>query len=513
MFAVPPLLAQGTVRVSKSGDGGGSVVSVPSGIDCGGRCAAFFAGPMTLFANPDGNSLFTGWSGDCAGAGCALWVDGNKNVTANFAAKRTLTTIISGPGGIASLPLGIACLSGSCAAQFNPGSRVVLTAAASPGAVWLGYSGGGCGLAQICTVTLSSSVTVTARFATPTLSVSFRGDGDGSVFSDPSGITCSKGSNSNCSFTFPPGTNVTLRATPNGSTFDGWGSACNGRSLTCAVTMNNSRSVTARVSKGTIAFQVSHVPPITASFVSMNDQTVCSANCTERVLGGTPVRLTAVVNDDRGVFLGWNVNGVTAPQCSGNSLSCNFTFPPDASPVSVSARFGQPTITLQRTGLGRGTLSFAESPVAGPLVCSTGCPVSRSYSAGTMIHVKIVADAGSALRAVTSGAACSGSGCTFPLTFSTVVNADFGRLFAVTITPNSGGRVDGLVANESCSEANPAGCNAKLLDGTTIVLTATPGAGFRRGNWGGACATADPASTCKLTVVDRNLQASYSFIK
>ena len=60
----------------------------PSGIDCGSTCFADYASGsiVTLSANPDAGSIFTGWSGaGCSGTGlCALTMDAAKAVTATF---------------------------------------------------------------------------------------------------------------------------------------------------------------------------------------------------------------------------------------------------------------------------------------------------------------------------------------------------------------------------------------------------------------------------------------------
>ena len=514
-----PLSAQGTVRVSKNGDGGGIVQSVPpNAIDCGSKCASTYAfqGAMTLVANPNPNSMFTGWSGDCSGMTCALWVNGNKNVTANFSVMPTLTTIVSGPGAVGSLPPGIACTSGRCSAQFNPGSSVALGAIAAPGAVWLGYSGGGCGSAPNCTVTLSSSTTVTARFATPTLKIALNGDGDVFVTSNPSGISCSRGSTSGCAFTFPPGSTVALSAEPLHSAFTGWGQACGGTGLTCTVTMDNQKTVSVNASKGPLTVIVKERAPIANSQVDINKDILCGATCAVRMFGDAPVRLQALVNDPRAVFQGWAVSGVSPNPCAGSSPICSFMFPTDVSPVTVTAVFGQPVLSLSKTGSGDGTLTFTASTPATSLTCAAGCRSpnnsSRAYSAGTQVLLTIVPNAGSVLRSVAPAAVCGGSGCGFALNANTTVLADFGRLFGVSITPSLGGSISGLVGTSACSTSSPAGCNAMVTDSPTpITLTATPGPGFHLGMWGGACASSGTSPTCQLYVTNQNLTVTYTF--
>jgi hypothetical protein len=73
------------------------------------------------------------------------------------------------------------------------------------------------------------------------LTVSTAGTGNGTITSNPAGISCG----TTCSGSFNYGTTVTLTATPStGSTFSGWSGACSGNA-TCAVTMTAARSVTA----------------------------------------------------------------------------------------------------------------------------------------------------------------------------------------------------------------------------------------------------------------------------
>lgn len=77
------------------------------------------------------------------------------------------------------------------------------------------------------------------------LTVSLSGNGAGSVSSSPAGISCGP----RCSYSYPNGTAVTLKATASpGSVFSGWSGACTGRGTSCTTTMNRARSVTAVVS-------------------------------------------------------------------------------------------------------------------------------------------------------------------------------------------------------------------------------------------------------------------------
>jgi subtilase family serine protease len=81
------MLSNFAFSVSKAGTGSGTVVSSPTGIDCGAACSASFADGtvVTLTAAPATGSSFTGWSGACTGTGtCSVTMDAAKSVTATF---------------------------------------------------------------------------------------------------------------------------------------------------------------------------------------------------------------------------------------------------------------------------------------------------------------------------------------------------------------------------------------------------------------------------------------------
>jgi len=83
--------AQRILLVSRSGSGGGTVTSSPTGIDCGSTCSAKFdhGTQVTLTASPAAGSSFTGWSGNgCSGTGsCKVTLNADTAVTANFDAQ------------------------------------------------------------------------------------------------------------------------------------------------------------------------------------------------------------------------------------------------------------------------------------------------------------------------------------------------------------------------------------------------------------------------------------------
>jgi Divergent InlB B-repeat domain len=239
-----------SLEVEKEGTGSGTVTSSPAGINCGGTCSAEFVEgeTVTLTAAPA--------SGSEVGDECEVTIERETTVTAIFDLeppapkfKLTVKEEGTGTGKVTSSPAGIEC-SPTCSAEFTEGTEVTLSASASVGSEFAGWSGSGCTGTGTCKVTMSAAKEVTATFNVEpasefALTVALAGSGSGAVTSSPAGINCGI----DCSEAYAAGTEVTLTATPaSGSTFAGWSGDCTG-SGSCKVTMSQARSVTATFEK------------------------------------------------------------------------------------------------------------------------------------------------------------------------------------------------------------------------------------------------------------------------
>lgn len=149
---------------------GGTVTSNPSGITCPMECDAEFASGalVTLTASSQEGYGLLSWSGACSGnAACAVSVDGDKRVEANFAELHRLTIELAGyvsktmDGALQSDPAGISCPGGSCEAQFPAGTTVTLSS--GDRADFRGGSGA-CTNLPTCELTLTRDEVVTADF-------------------------------------------------------------------------------------------------------------------------------------------------------------------------------------------------------------------------------------------------------------------------------------------------------------------------------------------------------------
>ncbi|CAK0745438.1 List-Bact-rpt repeat protein [Gammaproteobacteria bacterium] len=189
------------LSVSNRGAGSGTVTSSPSGINCGSTCSTRFDKDVsvTLYASTDSGSTFSGWSGDCFGAGnCTVSMTAARNVTATFYVippatfPLTVSTTGSGSGVVTSSPEGIHCGGSGCTENFSAGATVALTAEPSSGSTFGGWSGDCFGTSP-CTLTMTGAKSVTANFVPSqptTFTLSVNNPGGGTVTSSPPGISC-----------------------------------------------------------------------------------------------------------------------------------------------------------------------------------------------------------------------------------------------------------------------------------------------------------------------------------
>ncbi len=242
-----------TVAAGTGSTGSGTVSSSPVGIDCivtagtvSGACSSAFpnGSVVTLSVAAAENSVFTGWTGACTGSTCAITVAGPTAVTAGLATDFPVqVSPVAGneaSGIITSVPAGISCtingsaVSGACASRFNGAAQAVLTATPSGASSFAGWTGAGCGGSPTCTVQLTASQAVQARFvpivqlAVAPTSVSV---GSAVITSAPAGINCTvtgTTASGQCTAGFVKGADVALTATPSAGTHVFHWAACAG---------------------------------------------------------------------------------------------------------------------------------------------------------------------------------------------------------------------------------------------------------------------------------------------
>jgi hypothetical protein len=127
---------------------------------------------ITLIPVPEPGFEFSGWSGDCSGAGnCELTMDKEHSVTATFEEESppepeftlSVTKSGGGTGTVTSIPTGIDCGS-LCAVSFVEGTEITLSATPAAGSTFAGWSGSGCSGTGSCEVRMDEAHGVVATF-------------------------------------------------------------------------------------------------------------------------------------------------------------------------------------------------------------------------------------------------------------------------------------------------------------------------------------------------------------
>ena len=456
-----------SVIVTRSGDGFGTVTSSPDGVACGEICIASFAPNenLVLTATADQGSTFGGWGGDecdisliaedfksgtCEFLPLLKERSVNGLFTLDFSPAVTLGLTVIGSGNISSIPGNLLCGTTDqpvCNGTFDQGSVVVLTATPDPGNEFISWSGGGCGGAGLCSVTMGQSHSVVAEFAvstatttpttttttptttttTPTtttasLTITTSGTGTGSIVSVPTGISCGL----DCTETYTIGTNVSLTATAAaGSTFTGWtGGGCVGTGL-CVVSMSALTTVTAQFTSSvgtttnltvTEIRETAGAGTITGTGINCGNGGVLT-DCTQTFDTNTSVVLTATVGADT-TFVGWVGGG-----CSGTS-TCTVTMDQnqevravfEKNEVDATSSLLNKTLGVGMSGLGAGTVTGLD------INCGSDC--AQKYPAGSVVVLTATPGAGSTFGGWSGQ--CSGlDQCVVIMDASAIVNAVF----------------------------------------------------------------------------------------
>jgi hypothetical protein len=472
-----------TLSVSTTGTGAGTVASADGYIACGSVCDHRYAGEptVTLTASAAPGSVFTGWSGDCAGtaATCTVSMTAARSVGAGFAGAYTLTVAKAGPaaasGTVTSSPAGISCGS-DCSEAYAGGTSVTLTATAGTGARFTGWSGACTGTASTCTVGMTAARSVTATFAAyHTLTVTKAGSGaaSGTVKSTPAGISCG----TDCEEAYAGGASVTLTATATAAArFTGWAGACAGTQSTCTVGMTAAQSVTANfIARYALTVQKTGTAAAAGTVTSAPLGIDCGSDCIERYDSGTEVTLTAVAGDDA-KFTGWS------GACTGKLDTCTVSL---SASRTVKAAFNtQQPLTVS---IGRIVDSANGTVTSSPVGISCGSTCGAEFNTGS--SVTLTAKAASGSRFVGWSGACTGtaSTCTVGMTAAQAVTATFNRHYTLTVIKRGTAAATGTVTSVPAGIDCGSDCAEILEHGRAVTLTAVAGPDSRFTGWSGAC--------------------------
>lgn len=396
------LVGNGTVRVSPDPAAG---TENPCLVDSH-KCTYSFANSqsVTLKAEPEAGSSFTGWTGACASftGDCTITLTGNIQVNANFV-RNTHTLTVKGEG-LFNGSIDTTASSGAYPTfkyrpndtpavtqivyPFLPDTTILLTASASSGRVsgWDVTPPAGLAKSDIivsgclesvpvgtpagsCSVTIKGNITVTAKYAGTTNRLTVQAKGmpsasDQGYVMVPPATQCR--SNTCADFDFPENIPVMLTAVPDtGYRFKSW---------TCALPTRcqpdpggDAKKIVADMSgPTTVTAYFEPLPALTVvtngpgSFSATDGTTTCTTSPCTLFTAGSTITLTASPSAS-GAFKDW-LNGTTntctavsgAETTSGNNRICTFTMPSISTQMNTNF-VGTSTLTMRKSGTGSGT--------------------------------------------------------------------------------------------------------------------------------------------------------------
>jgi hypothetical protein len=298
-----------------------------------------------------------------------------------------------------------------CASSYYEGEMTV-KAKAEIGSEIAGWTVNGspvCGTASTCKVALDVNSTVEVDFAEVkhTLKVNKVGGGEGTVTSEPAGISCGSACATQ-SVEFKGEEIIVLKATPAAhSQFTGWsGGGCSG-TAPCLIELSADTEVTATFVKAThtVEATVTGAGSVSADSGPIAACTGSGGTCSGTYDEGGEVVLTATPSAHN-QFSGWT--GCTSVE----GAVCKLTVP--SANAKVTASFVAITHTLTLTNAGTGS---------GSLTCN-GAACASSYPEGTTILLAASAASGSTFAGF-SGAGCSATPCSLTLEADAAVTATF----------------------------------------------------------------------------------------
>lgn len=477
---VATLAGTGTahVKITRAGAGGGLVSSTQTGIDCGSTCEADFSStPVTLTAQADRGSTFTGWGIDCTATGtCTLDLSGSRTVSAGFEINHyplTVTQAGNGTGslGTAVVPAGTpgtACGPGCTSYPYQ--TQVTLTPTAATGSSFTGWSGDCAGMAS-CAVMLDQPHAVTATFTLDrlALTVTPAGTGAGTVRADRGAISCG----SQCSDRYDYGTTVTLTAMPaTGSTFASWTGCTSTSGATCTVAMTAAHDVTATFTLGSYALQVGKTGSGTVA--SRDGNLACGTTCMHSYAYNAQVTLDATP------ATGYHFDHWSGGPCdTSTAASCGFAMPAATTTTTAVFAINRYDLTVAPGGTGSGSVTSTPGNIA----CGTQC--TATYDHGTPVTLNATPTGGASV----SWSGCdtaTGNSCSVTMTAARTVTATFSagpQMLTVALAGNGAGTVASSPGGIGC----PGTCSAMFPFDQTVTLTATPQGAATFAGWSGDC--------------------------
>jgi uncharacterized repeat protein (TIGR02543 family) len=196
-----------------------------------------------------------------------------------------------------------------------------------------------------------------------------------------------------------------------GWTFVGWTAGCESVSgSTCMLTITENTTISATFAPQAFTLTVAKDGAGSGTVTSTPAGINCGSACSAQYDNGTAVTLTATPNAGS-VFAGWT----GCDSVSGSSCSVSMS-----AAKSVSASFTQRyTLTVQKTGIGTGTVTSAPAGIN----CGANC--SALFDSGTVVTLTATPGTLSIFTGWTGCATVSGATCTVTMSAAKSVTAKF----------------------------------------------------------------------------------------
>jgi hypothetical protein len=310
------------------------------------------------------------------------------------------------------------------------------------------------------------------------VSVTRTGSGTGSVGSAPLGIEC--GATCALSFTTP---SVTLSATAadGDNQFGGWSGDCTGTG-DCLIDLDGGDVAVSALFHAMRTLTVSRTGNGGGTVTSAPGGIDCGTDCAHKYVNGTSVTLTAT--PAAGSLTSWTgCDSSTATTCTVAMTAAR----------AVTATFTLQTfaVGVSKAGAGSGTVTSTPAGIS----CGGDC--SESYNYGSTVSLSASAATGSSFASWTGCDSVSGATCTVSVTAARNVTATF-DLQSFTLSAAKTGAGTGTISSVPGGISCGGDCSESYLYGTSVTLTATPGAGSSFGAWTGCDTTS--GTTCTVTI-------------
>ena len=370
---------------------------------------------------------------------------------------------------------------GTTNATYNYNTSVVLTATASTGWTFTGWTGACVNATGTCTVPMTAAKAVTATFTINTYVLTTTQVGSGGVTSSPTGITLAAPGTTNATYNY--NTAVTLTEVPaTGWTFTGWTGACTGTTTTCAVTMTQAQSVTATFT----------IKNYTVTYLNGGGSGTLPIQANVNYGATFSVAANTLTNSSSTtVFVGW-FDGTTIYSPGSN----NYTMP--AANVTLTAVWALPN---------QDTVIFNSNAPAGS--SATGSPSIPSFTGSQGTNATIANVNTLAVAGYTFGGWSATPTGTTPVTTPYVLSVPSTTLYAIwtintyvltlnqagsgAITSTGAPTTGSTIATSATSSAT-----ATYNYNTVVTLTAAPAIGWTFTGWTGACT--GTTNTCAVTM-------------